>query len=60
MMNGAKAYLLQSPTKKYINMAKNQIYVKSQTKRAHCAGVKGVVYLTVTSSVTCWKTPEPR
>lgn len=54
------AYLLQSPTKKYINMAKIQTYVKSQTNRAHGAGVNGVVYLSVTSSVLCAKTPEPR
>lgn len=33
--NGAEAYLRQSPVKKYTNMAKTQIYMKSQTNRAH-------------------------
>lgn len=60
MTNGAEAYLLQSPTIKYINMAKIQIYMKSQTNRAHSAGVMGVVYLSVTSSVVCLKIPVSR
>lgn len=56
----AKAYLLQSPTEKYINMERTQKYMKSQTNRVHCAGVIGVAYFRITSSVRCWKTPEPR
>lgn len=60
MTNVAGANLLQSPTRKYTNIAKIQMYMKSQTNRAHGAGVMGVLCFSITSSVLCLKTPTLR